>query len=40
MPKNPVSGALITGNVVNGPKHCVNLNESTFTICIDHFQDN
>ena len=37
--KSPVSGALITGNVVNEPKHCVNLNDSTFTICIDHFQD-
>ena len=26
----------LTGNVVNGPKHCFDLNDSTFTIFIDH----
>ena len=26
----------LTGDVVNGPKHWFNLNESVFTILIDH----
>ena len=33
--KSPVSTDHLTGNVVNGPKHCFNLNHSTFTIFID-----
>ena len=28
------------GNVVDGPKHCFNLNKSTFTIFIDHCESN
>ena len=27
-------------NMVNKPKHCLNLNESTSTIFIDPFEDN
>ena len=38
--KSPISGDHLTGNVVNGPKHCFNLNDSTFTIFIDHVEDN
>ena len=34
--KRPVSEDHLAGNVVNGPKHCFNLNDSTFTIFIDH----
>ena len=38
--KSPVSKDPLTGNMVNGPKHCCNLNERTVTIFIDHFEDN
>ena len=31
-----VSEELSTGNMVNGQKHCCNLNNRTFTILIDH----
>ena len=37
---SPVSKNTLTGNVVNKPKHCFNLNESTFTIFIDHCEGN
>ena len=32
----PVSEDPSTSNIVNGPKHCCNLNDSTFIIFIDH----
>ena len=38
--KTPISQDLSTSNMVNGPKHCLNLNNSTFTIFIDHREDN
>ena len=38
--KSPVSDYTLTINVVNGPKHCFTLNESTFTIFIDHCEGN
>ena len=38
--KSPLSEDPLTSNMVNGPKHCWNLNESTFTIFIDHCQGN
>ena len=33
--KSPVSEDPLTSNMVNGPKHCWNLNDGTFTIFID-----
>ena len=36
--KSPVSEDPLTGNMVNGPKHCSNLNDSTVTIFSDHFE--
>ena len=38
--KSPVSEEPLTGNVVNGPKHSLNLDESTFNIFIDHCEVN
>ena len=38
--KSPVTEDLLTGNVVNSPKHCFNLHNSTFTIFIDQFEGN
>ena len=38
--KSPVSEDPSRRNMVNGPKHCCNLNESTFTKFIDHCEDN
>ena len=38
--RSPISEKPLTGNVVNGPIHCFNLNDSTFTIFIDHFDGN
>ena len=38
--ERPISENLSTDNMVNGPKHCFNLNGSTFTIFIDHCEDN
>ena len=38
--KSLVSEDPLTSNVVNEPKHCFNLNESTFTIFIDHCEGN
>ena len=36
----PVLENLLTSNMVKGPKHCWNLNHSTFTVCIDAYEDN
>ena len=36
--KSPVSEDPFSGNMVNGPKHSCNLNESTVPIFIDHFE--
>ena len=38
--KSPVSEDLSRGNIVNGRKHCLNLNDSTLTILIAHCEDN
>ena len=34
--KSPVSDNRFTGNLVNGPKHCFNVNHRTVPILIDH----
>ena len=36
--KSPVSQDPFSGNMVNGPKHSCNLNESTVPIFMDHFE--
>ena len=38
--KSPVSKDSSTSNMVNGPKHCSKLNDSTFTIFIDPCKGN
>ena len=38
--KSPVSEDPLTDNMVNGNKHCCNLNDRTVTIIIDHFEVN
>ena len=38
--KSPVVEEPLTSNVVNGPKHCLNLNGTIFTIFIDHCEGN
>ena len=38
--KSPVSEDSLTGNMVNGTKHCCNLNDSTVTLFSDHFEGN
>ena len=38
--KSPDSEDQLTGNVVNGSKHCFNLNERKFTIFIDQREGN
>ena len=38
--KSPVSKDLLTSNMLNGPKKCWNLNDSTFTIFIDPCESN
>ena len=38
--KSPVSEDPLTGNLVNVPKHCFNLNYSTFTMFIDQCEGN
>ena len=38
--KSPVSEDLSRGDIVNGRKHCLNLNDSTLTILIAHCEDN
>ena len=35
--KSPVSEDALATNMVNGPKDCCNLNDSTVTIFSDHF---
>ena len=37
--KSPVSEDPLTSNMVNGPNHCWNLNDTTFTGFIDHCED-
>ena len=37
--KSPVSEDPSTSNMVNGPKHCWNLNDTTITIFIDPSED-
>ena len=36
--KSPVSEDLLPGKMVNGSKHCCNLNDSTVTIFSDLFE--
>ena len=36
--KSPVSEHPSTGSMVNGPKYCENLHDSTFIIFIDHWE--
>ena len=38
--KTPISEDPSTSNMVNGPKHCWNMKDSTFTISIDHWEGN
>ena len=38
--KSPVLEDPLTRNMVNQPKHCCNLNESTVKILSDHFEGN
>ena len=38
--KTPVSDDPSTSNMVNGPKHIRNLDDSSFTIFIDHIERN
>ena len=38
MAKSPVSKDPLTGNMVNGLKHCCDLNDSNVTIFSDHFE--
>ena len=38
--KSPVSDDPLTGNMVNGIKHCCNLNDRTITIFSDYFEGN
>ena len=33
--KSPVSADSLTDNMINGPKHCFNLNYNPFTISIN-----
>ena len=40
MSKSPVSKDPLTGNMVNGFKHCCDLNDSTVTIFSDQFEGN
>ena len=38
--KGPVLEDPLTSNMVNRPKHCWNVNDSTFIIFIDPFEGN
>ena len=38
--KSPVSEDRLTSNMVNPPKHCLNLKANKFTIFIDHCEGN
>ena len=40
MSKSAVSKDPLTGNMVNGFKHCCNLDNSTVTIFTDHVEGN
>ena len=40
MSKSAVSKDPLTGNMVNGFKHCYNLDNSTVTIFTDHLEGN
>ena len=39
-PRSPVSKDPLTGNMVNGFKHCCDLENSTVTIFSDHLEGN
>ena len=39
-PKSPDSKDPLTGNIVNGFKHCCDLNQRTVTIFCDHVEGN
>ena len=39
-PNGPVSKDPLTGNMVNGFKHCCDLDNSTVTIFTDHLEGN
>ena len=39
-PKSPVLKYPLTGDMVNGFKHCCDLNQSTVTIFSDRFEGN
>ena len=39
-PKSPVSKAPLTGNMVNGFKHCCDMDNSTVSIFADHLEGN
>ena len=39
-PKSPVSKDPLTCNMVNGLKHCLDVNDSTVVIFSDHFEGN
>ena len=39
-PKRPVSKDPLKGNMVNGFKHCCDLNDRTVTIFSDYFEGN
>ena len=38
--KSPVSEDPLKSNMVNGPKHCSNFKDNSFTIFIDHWEGN
>ena len=38
--KRPISDDPLTGNILNGPKQCFNLNNRLFTIFIYHSEGN
>ena len=38
--KSPIRKNNLTGNLVNGPKHSFDLNDSTITIFSDHSEGN
>ena len=38
--KSSILDKPLTSNLVNGPKHCYTLDDSTFTMFIDHCESN
>ena len=38
--KSPLSEDHLRGNLLSGSKHCFNMNGSTFTKFIDHYEGN